>query len=164
MLCCLPPCVKGLCGEGAGGRQANRALQADVLEMQANQIRFDRLTETFAQLTTADELIGFAMQLADRQTALSTEQSQLQSLERRAWHAAQQKLEAELRQQMQHEVENRSRAARDKATACQVCDETERRVVLHPCVCQGCEGGAAAVPFVSAGRPSLDGPTPYSRD
>ncbi|CEM39233.1 unnamed protein product [Vitrella brassicaformis CCMP3155] len=123
--------------ETASLGEANRALQADIYQLRSNQI--DQLTETFNGLTTADELSGFAMQLADRQTAImSTELPQLQSLERRAQQAAQQKREAELRQQMQQS----NQRAREEAIECQVCQETERSVVLQPCghfcICQQC--------------------------
>ncbi|CEL92572.1 unnamed protein product [Vitrella brassicaformis CCMP3155] len=120
--------------------EGNRALQADVDQLRSNQI--DRLTETFNGLTTADEFSGFAMQLADRQTALSNEQSQLQSLERRAQQAAQQRMQAELRQQMRQEMQQSNQRAREEATDCQVCQERERLVVLRPCnhfcICRQC--------------------------
>ncbi|CEL94272.1 unnamed protein product [Vitrella brassicaformis CCMP3155] len=112
--------------------EGNRALQADIDELRSNQI--DRLTERSGQLTTADEFSGFAMQLADRQTALTTtELPQLHSLERRAQQAAQQKMQAELRQQMRQEMQQSNQRTREEATDCQVCQERERSVVLRPC-------------------------------
>ncbi|CEM11759.1 unnamed protein product [Vitrella brassicaformis CCMP3155] len=120
--------------------EANRALQADIDQLRSNQI--DRLSETFNGLTTADEFSGFAMQLADRQTALGNEQSQLQSLERRAQQAAQQRRETELRQQMRQEMQQSNQRTREEVTDRQVCQERERSVVLRPCnhfcICQHC--------------------------
>ncbi|CEL94011.1 unnamed protein product [Vitrella brassicaformis CCMP3155] len=123
--------VASLREENASAGEANRALQADIDQLRSNHIH--RLTETFNGLTTADELSGFAMQLADRQTALSDEQSQLQSLERRAQQRARERGEAELRQEMRQQMQQSNQRARAEATECQVCQERERSVVLQPC-------------------------------
>ncbi|CEL94317.1 unnamed protein product [Vitrella brassicaformis CCMP3155] len=120
--------VTSLREENASVGEANRGLQADIDQLRSSQI--DRLTERFGQLTTADEFSGFAMQLADRQTALTTsELPQLQSLERRAQQAAQQRRETELRQEMQQEMQRQM----EERTDCQICQERERSVVLRPC-------------------------------
>ncbi|CEL92198.1 unnamed protein product [Vitrella brassicaformis CCMP3155] len=124
--------------------EANRALQVDIGQLRSNQI--DKLNEAFESLTTEAELNGFAVQLAARQTAIMTsELPQLQSLITRAHQrhmharsqaqqAAHERQQAELRQQMQRQMEER--------TDCQVCHEIERSVVLQPCghfcICQQC--------------------------
>ncbi|CEM14731.1 unnamed protein product [Vitrella brassicaformis CCMP3155] len=109
------------------------SLQADIDQLRSNHI--DRLSETFQGLTTADDLSGFAMQLIDRQTAITTtELPQLQSLIARAQQRAHERQQAEFREQMQRQMEER--------TDCQVCLAQERSVVLQPCghfcVCQQC--------------------------
>ncbi|CEL91780.1 unnamed protein product [Vitrella brassicaformis CCMP3155] len=123
--------------EIASLHESSRALQADIEELRSHHI--DKLTETFEGLTTKEEVMGFAMQLADRLTTITTtELPQLQALLTRAQHKTREMGEAELRQQMQEQ----NQQGRVEAAACLICQERERRLVLRPCnhfcVCQDC--------------------------